>query len=292
LPLPHLGEAGQRALAAAIVEADPDGEFVKLDVDTRQVTYTSRIKQHENIRDYVGEEEPVRAYLVTWLCTDGLYPPEALELERSYEYGRAGLAQLDIRISQPDSSDRAFALIEVKAPGDWGGADDPRIKGQLFALTAADPETLVLSLVTVQVGSEGIPSLTTVTIDYNPALTFDRWVKGGRPSIQDFPVNYQEPTQVPYAPGTERDLRTDLTRPQLDRIRRELHNKLWGGSRDDNQIYDWLVRLFLTKILDEKVTDINQPYRFQVFHEGVAKSRPRLLLNESASVIRKRTSVM
>ena len=278
MPLSHLSDAGVRALAEAIAAVDPDGEFVKLDAEARQVWYSPRIKQHEVIRDYVGEEEPVRAYLIAWLCTTGVYPPEALELERSYEYGRSGQAQLDVRISEPDSPDRAFALIEVKAPGMWGGPEDPQIRGQLFALTAADPDTKVLSLVTVQVGSE-TPTLTTVTIDYTSGLTYNRWVREGRPSIQDFPVNYQEPTEVPYAPGTDRDLRTDITRPQLDRIRRELHNKLWGGSRDDNQIYAWLVRLFLTKIHDEKVTDERAPYRFQVFHEGTTKETPLTTLN-------------
>jgi len=51
---------------------------------------------------------------------------------RSYEYGSAGAAQLDVRISQPDNPDTSFWLIEVKAPAEWGGADDPRIRGQLF----------------------------------------------------------------------------------------------------------------------------------------------------------------
>ncbi|GII25356.1 HsdM family class I SAM-dependent methyltransferase [Planosporangium mesophilum] len=271
LPLPQLGHVGQEALARAIRELDPEGEFVTLDVDAKQVTYSPRIRQHELIRDYVGEEEPVRAYLVAWLCTMGLYPPEALELERPYSYGRGGQAQVDVRISHADAPERAFAIIETKPPGDWGGSTDPRIRGQLFALTAENPDTSVLSLVTAQVGADGRPFLNTVTVDYRPGLTFQRWERDGRPHVEDFPVNYQEPTQVPYAPGTDRDLRTDLTRPQLDRIRRELHNKLWGGSRDDNQIYAWLVRLFLTKIHDEKVTNEGEAYRFQVRHRGTDK---------------------
>lgn len=147
--------------------------------------------------------------------------------------------------------------------------------GQLFALTAEDPDASVLSLVTAQVGNDGRPFLNTVTIDYRPGLTFQRWERSGRPHIEDFPVNYQEPTPIPYAPGTGRDLRNDLTRSQLERLRRELHNKLWGGSRDDNQIYAWLVRLFLTKIHDEKVTNEGEPYRFQVRHVGVDKESPR-----------------
>ena len=274
LSLPMLGEVGLKAIEAAIVNLDPDGDLVVLDVDAQRVTYSPRIRQHELIRDYVGEEEPVRAYLVVWLCTTGLYPPESLELERSYKYGRAGAAQLDVRISHPDDPDRAFALIETKPPTDWGGASDPRIEGQLFALTASDSETQVLSLLTAQVGNDGQPYLQSVTIDRASGLTFKRWVKAGRVHVEEFPVNYQEPTSIPFAPGTSRDLRMDVTRAQLERLRRELHNKLWGGSRDDNQIYAWLVRLLLTKIHDEKVTNHADPYHFQVLHVGTDKEPP------------------
>lgn len=266
------------ALEKAILELDPTGEYVKLDSSKRVVTYSSKIRQNELIADYVGYEEPVRAYFVAWLCTRGGYDPAALELEKRYNFGRESHSELDIRIAQPEDS-AAYALIELKAPHDFKGSEDQRIEGQLFAPAGAEPECHLLCLATVIADDGGNqPEIRTVTIAYDPALTYTTWTAGGRSHVADFPVNYNEPTQIPLAPDTGRDLRTNVSIAELDRLRRQLHDRLWGGSRDDNQIYSWLVKLFLTKILDEKLTDAGKPYVFQVLHEGSSKERPRTTL--------------
>ncbi|MBV5247030.1 SAM-dependent methyltransferase [Mycolicibacterium sp. PAM1] len=164
--------------------------------------------------------------------------------------------------------DQAYALIEVKEPEDWKGPEDRRIRSQLFALTGEDVEAEVLSLATVEVGAGGSVSLRSVTIAREPGLTYQKWRRRQSPYIDAFPVNYGEPTAEPLKYKGKRDLNTEITRAQLDRVRVELHNKLWGGSRDDNQIYAWLVRIFLTKIFDEKHTARNKPYQLQVLYEG------------------------
>jgi type I restriction enzyme M protein len=274
-----LSRSALRALQRAVRELDPDGTFVSLEVSTRQVRYCPEIVQHEIIRDYVGDEEPVRAYFVAWLCTAGGYPASAIELERRYRFGRGGHAELDIRIAREGDADSAYALVEMKAPYDFGDETDPAIDGQLFALAGSrEPDCALLSLATVNVGSAGEIAVKTVTIAYEPTLSYPRWEKAGRPHVDDFPVSYDVPTQQPYAPGPDRDLRDDVDFAELERLRRQLHDRLWGGSRDDNQIYAWLVKLFITKIHDEKVTDKDEPYFFQVLHEGDRRESPTATL--------------
>ncbi len=275
MPTAHLNRL---ALANAIRELDPSGQYVVLDVEASQVTYAHEILQSEVIRDFVGDEEPVRAYFVAWLCTRGNYAPSAITLERRYSFGRDGRAELDIRLSQDGEPTKAYALIEMKAPSEWGGVDDARIEGQLFAPAGQEPDATVLSLATVEVGPDGTPSIKTVTIAYEPTLTYELWRRAGSEHVDEFPVNYNAPVQEPYAPGTQRDLRVDVDRAELERLRRQMHDTLWGGSRDDNQIYAWLIRLFITKIHDEKLTDEGEPYKFQVLHEGSRKEAPHASL--------------
>ena len=278
-----LTEEQLAGVALATADLDPGGEFVVLDVEARHVEYKHPIRVHEAVGDYVGDEEAVRAFLVAWLCTLGGYPAECIDLEKRYPYGRDGHAELDIRVADANDVEKAFALIEVKAPHDFKGAEDSRIEGQLFAIAGHEPECQLLALATIEVGEGGTVVPNAVTIDYKPSLTYARWTDGGHTHVTDIPVAYDEPTQVPFAPGTDRDLRTDLDQKALDRLRRQLHDRLWGGSRDDNQIYAWLVKLFLTKILDEKVTDEGEPYKCQVMHEGARRESTATTLERVSS---------
>ncbi|MCZ9960407.1 hypothetical protein OFQ54_00955 [Brachyspira hyodysenteriae] len=45
---------------------------------------------------------------------------------------------------------------------------------------------------------------------------------------------------------------TNFTHEQLDSLRKNLHNVLWGGgSTDDNDVFSSLVNIILAKIQDE-----------------------------------------
>jgi type I restriction enzyme M protein len=293
--MPSLSNTALRSLQKAIRKLDPDERFVRLDIAARQVRYCTEIVQHEAIRDYSGDEEPVRAYIVAWLCTAGGYPANAIELERRYNFGRKGGIELDVRIAREGKPDSAYALVEIKSPHDFGGETDSRIEGQLFAPAgSSEPECSLLSLATVSIGADGKIAIETVTIAYEPTLSYSRWVKAGRPHVDDFPVSYNAPTQQPYVPKPDGDppktngeprktgryLREDVDFAELERLRRQLHDRLWGGSRDDNQIYAWLVRLFIAKIYDEKETDPEKPYHFQVLHEGPHRESPAATLKK------------
>lgn len=51
----------------------------------------------------------------------------------------------------------------------------------------------------------------------------------------------------------------------MQRIRRDLHNILWGGGKYQNELFFNLVGLFLAKIYDEKETVQGAPYGFQIY---------------------------
>ncbi len=272
-----LGSKGQIAIARAISELDPDGDYVQLDVTQKIVRYGSEITAHEQIGAFTGEEEIARAYIVAWLIRVGSYPASCIELEKRYPSGRSAL-ELDIRLT--DEAGAPYALIEVKSPGAYGDVDDPLIDGQLFAPASREPGVRVLSLATVEFTDNDIV-VRSVTIDYLTWTDFTGWKASGQAHRDDVPLNYDEATIAPFVCGGDRDLRSDTNQRELDRIRQRLHDRLWGGSNDDNAIYAWLVRVFLTKVHDEKATNDGEPYACQVLHHG---SRPEPVTETAARV--------
>jgi hypothetical protein len=79
-----LGNVELTEIAAAIEELDPEHRFVQLDIQNRTVAYADEFQRGQAIYSYEGEEEPVRANIVCWLCTLGGYLPGNIELEKRY----------------------------------------------------------------------------------------------------------------------------------------------------------------------------------------------------------------
>jgi type I restriction enzyme M protein len=265
---PKLGNKGLLVLEKAVRDLDPDGKFVELDVAKKLVSYSTDIITHEAISQYVGEEEPSRAYLVAWLCTVGGYLPSNLELEKRYQIGRpkrtGSGAELDILINHADGT--PFALVEVKEPEEYEVNQDKFIRGQLFNLAPLEVGCSVLAYTTVEL-VDGSIRPHTITIAYESADKFETWAIN-RPASGDLPRNYGEPIHVHLEKGTENDLRNDVSIADLDRLRKRMHNVLWRGSTPDNQVYDYVVRLFLAKIYDEKTREQGERYKFQIFYSG------------------------
>ena len=135
--------------------------------------------------------------------------------------------------------------------------------GNLSAPAGLEAGLSVLSFATIAIDGDGSPNLTAVTIDYGTWSSYSEWNAGGRPFRADFPVGYGAPSPDPLVNGGQPDLRKDVSSQELQLLRQRLHDRLWGGSNDDNVIYDWLVRLFLTKIHDEKVTEVGRSTSFK-----------------------------
>ena len=260
-----LGTEGLAALQAAVEALDPTHRYVELDVTRQVVSYSPEIIQYETISTYVGEEEPCRALIVAWLCAQGGYLPANIELEKRYSIGRPSSdAELDILVTHPDGT--SFALIEVKAPGEYETTPDIFIRGQLFGIAPLEPGCAVLSYATAHlVGREA--EIVSMTIDYAVGTTFDSWAEG-RAAAALLPVNYGQPEHTHYVKGSGRDLRRDVTHADVEALRKRLHRVLWRGSKPDNLIYEYVVRLFLAKIYDEKTTPDGEPYRFQLLYTG------------------------
>ena len=65
------------------------------------------------------------------------------------------------------------------------------------------------------------------------------------------------------------DLRTDVGKEELERIRKDLHDLLWGGGRyQGNEIFNFVMKLFLAKIYSEKETEPGKAYDFQIYYEN------------------------
>lgn len=268
----RLGQAGLEVIQQEVLRLDPNGSFVSLDVDAKRVRYAAEIVQHELIGSYEGEEEPVRAYIVAWLCTEGGYLPTSLELEKRYSIGRgqsAG-AELDILVNHPDGT--PFALIETKAPEVYDAELEKYLKGQLFALAPHEAGSQYIAFATARLVG-GQPQIVTTTIDVGRWPTYDGWV-GERHAAAYLPANYGEAVHEPLTRGGTRDLRTALSLAEINRLRRRLHDTLWKGSTPDNTVYDYVVRLFLAKIYDEKNTQPGNEYRFQIKFVGGNREIP------------------
>jgi len=80
------------------------------------------------------------------------------------------------------------------------------------------------------------------------------------------PERYGKAQKQTYVKVGKKDLDTRFTYEQLDGIRKNLHNVLWGGGgADDNDIFSSLVNIILAKIQDEDEKEKGEKYDFQVF---------------------------
>jgi type I restriction enzyme M protein len=253
-----------RKVEEAIKHLDPEGRFVELDTRAKRVRYSDEITRYQAIGLYEGQEEPARAFIVAWLCTLGGYLPANLELEKRYSLGRPKVgAKLDVLIRHPDGS--TYALIEVKAPAEYEINSAKFIKGQLFDIAPHEPGASVLAYATIRADAK--VQILTQTIAYDGKLKFADWALA-RSASNVLPRNYGEPVHVHFVKGSPKDLREDVSPRELEAVRKRLHDVLWGGSTADNTIYAYLVRLFLAKIFDEKNTETNQAYKFQLLYKG------------------------
>lgn len=84
--------------------------------------------------------------------------------------------------------------------------------------------------------------------------------------------------------GGHDDLRKDVRKSELDRIRTELHNVLWGGGRfQGNEIFHFVVKMILAKVQDERETEELRPYGFQILQSPDPQSKGQTLKDESIS---------
>lgn len=243
------------------------------DFDNKKVKYIDKIKGWKISK--FKPEEVVRAFILAKLVNELGYRPENIEIEKEYEIGRPKVNKPRIDIIVRDVSGNAFLYIELKRPEEYEKDKDEVIEKQLFNLASQEKgqgkNVKYLVLYTFEIIDREIKDKC-ILIDYNKFPSFDEW-KDVRDFIDELPANYGKPQKEPYVKGGKKDLETKFSPEQLDAIRKNLHNVLWGGGgTDDNDVFSSLVNIILAKIQDESEKKTGEKYDFQIFESKDGES--------------------
>ena len=237
-----------------------------LDFKEKNIKYSSKIKGRD-IKSIPGDEEIVRAYILTKLVNEYGYKPEKIEIEHEYTAGRPHTITSRIDIIVRDDKNDAFLFIEVKSPNDYSTLDkDLTIEEQLFKVAGMEKtdghNVKYLVLYTLDIIENNILD-ECIVIDNEKFPTFSAWEKS-RDFTDTIPIRYGKAQKTPYKKGSTKDLEKNFTNEILDKLQKDLHNVLWGGgSTDDNEIFSSLTNLILAKIQDEDEKSNGDIYEFQ-----------------------------
>ena len=265
----------KRIFRKHIKRLDPNEEIVRIDLERNEIRYNQEIKQHRKIRE-LTKEEIVRAYVVTKLVTQLGYTKDCIELEKEHVIGRRKKrtsARIDVLVKKPDDTYNTFMIIEVKAPDVFDHEMD-EIKTQLFQLARLERGTQFLIYYTAQVSNIQIKERV-VSISYSIYDSYRKWEKEGKPNYMGIPKEYALIKKPIFTKGGVPDLSKDVDKAELEQKRKDLHNVLWGGGRyHGNEIFNFVMKLFLAKIYDEKETETGKAYEFQIFYENGKSEKP------------------
>ena len=237
------------------------------DFENKNVKYSSKIKGWK-IDKFRGNEEIVRAYILAKLVNELGYKPENIEIEKDYDIGRPKVNKPRIDVIVRDSKGNAFLYIELKSPEEYEKDKDEVIEKQLFNLASQEKgqgvDVKYLVLYSLEIFEKEIKDRC-ILIDYEKFASFADW-KEKRDYTDELPERYGIAQKEPFIKGGRKDLETNFTHEQLEGLRKNLHNVLWGGGgTDDNDIFASLVNIILAKVQDEGEKKKNEQYAFQTF---------------------------
>lgn len=106
-------------LIAKFLDNQSEKAVEKYDFEKSKIVYSDQIKQNREIKVITGDEEIVRAYLLTKLINELGYRPENIELEKEYDIGRPKVNKNRIDVIVRDSKGDAFLYIEIKSPYEY-----------------------------------------------------------------------------------------------------------------------------------------------------------------------------
>ena len=260
-----------RRFLKAIDKIDPDSSLVEIDVADKKIKYNSEIIQHRTISK-LTDEELVRSYIVTKLVKELRYSPNKIELEVPIKIGKRRKfteSRIDILVRKDE---KPFMVFEVKKPESYEEELDEGIKSQLYQsayVIDKNKQDLKYLLYFSADTTEEVGLIEEfVTIDFQKYPTFDEWNKDGRPNVMLIPKEYGIIRKPTFIKGSEIDLKTKVTRKELDTIRWNLHNILYGGGKYQTELFFNVLGLFLAKIYDEKNTIEGDPYVFQIIYKN------------------------
>lgn len=250
------------------IKQQPIKAVTLLDIDNKKIRYNSDIKSARDIEEITGEEELVRAIILTKLANEYKYPLSSLEIEKTYTIGRPKVINPRIDVIVKDASGNAFLFIELKSPDEFVKDQDEIIEKQLFNLAGSElalgHKVKYLVLLTCNL-LDGSFNNNAILVDYDIFNSFESW-KDDRAYADEIPVSYGKAIKKPYIKGGKKDLDKNYTKASIDSIRKSLHNVLWGGGgTDDNEVFSSLVNIILAKIQDESEKGDGEKYDFQSF---------------------------
>lgn len=264
-------------------------KFVALNIKDRSIAYDEKIKLHRNISKITGDEEIVRAFLVDRLINELNYLPEFIEIEKEYSVGRPKVNKPRIDIILRDRENKPYLFIELKAP-DKFESDKVYIEGQLYKLAKLEktkPKYLVYY--TIQENNNIILD-NLIFIDYEKYPNYEDWENGGFvSSANEIPAGYGEPKKQPFIKGDSKyDLKSKISKKELESLAKILHNVLWGGGgTTDSEIFYSLVNIILAKIQDETEKNNGQEYDFQIYSIGKNSENPNNLYERINALYRR-----
>ena len=268
----------KRQTCRLIKDMDPMGDVVKLDLRKNKIEYnTNIVLLHEKIED-LTDEEVVRAFIITKLIKKlGYFKKHCVELERKYTIGRPPKqgAEIDVLVTRTGNP---FMVFELKAPEDYESEMDGAIKEQLFkvapGLDAGKNTLKYLVYYTTYVSEEDELTEKLVTIDFKNYKTYDLWEDASKPNLMSVPKEYGIVRKPVFVKRGRPDLRTDVRKDELERIRWNVHNILYAGGRYHIELFFNLMGILLAKIYDEKETEDEKAYQFQVFYKDGEPETP------------------
>ena len=244
-----------------------------------------------NYTSKITDEEVVRIYLLHILCDRYEYSSDKniLEVERHYApvgrpIGKGGRIDVLVRHAGDSGAEKnnSFMFIECKSPSKYD-EDLKYLNGQLFLLSLQEqPRPKYLVYYTVEC-VRGKLRDRILLIDTNLFGSYDEWNAAGQPIVDALPVNYDKPPETRYANiENDRDelktLSRSVSKENLNRIRNEIHDVIWGGGgTNNNEVFVYVTKLLLCKIYDEKETTPGEVYQFQRFGGAENPESPDLL---------------
>lgn len=235
------------------------------DFKNKKVKYSEKIKGWK-IDKFRGDEEIVRAFIISKLVNELGYKPENIEIEKKYEQ-KVGRQKKEGRVDVlvKDKNGNPFLFMELKEPDKYE-VDKKDIDGQLFNLSDIEEKkykTKVSYLVyyTIDLLNDEILDKF-ILIDRKKVRDYDEWIeKGSLSHANELPYNYNKPKKKLLK---NIDLK-ELDRNSLAKIRTKIHNTLWSAGVEDNEAYLFLVKYLLTKIYDEGNTKAKDSLECQIY---------------------------
>lgn len=229
------------------------------------VSYGDRFPVGRKIKGDEPEEQD-RLETVKKLLALG-YAPEEIHLEYRVR-ARVGRSAKDKYVDimlMPRTGNNTTScmapsyMVENKTPQEFKNTYHASFESQLFNIAQfmdGKPKYLCLA----HRGQADI-------VDFRAYPSYKKWRAAGCPVAGNaFSKNHANPVKIPFANGLSNPLDKSVTKQQMENIRRDLHNVLWGGGRaQDTDVFNILTRLLIAKIHDEHNTAPGGVYQFQTF---------------------------